>query len=310
MFKELKILALVSTFILCGVVSLYAVEPGKDVPYRSDLKPLADKHPAGISASPHPCSACHRFDEEKFKELVRVPDIKVLSSEMVGGFWQVSYELQGGRNNIAYASLVFDTIIYGQMVHRDGKSVTQAVPPAFPPKADISNLPVRDALYVMGNKDARKRIFVFYDFDCPSCAKQHADLKAFLADHNDYAAYVMVYPSNVHTKAEDTSKAVYCMGENLFVREAIAEKVLSDLLNNKKTDMALARPECDISGFERMRRYGADVLRIDETPVLVLPDGNVQRRPVSKKDLEDMTSGGMPEKTKPTSSLPSKGGLL
>ena len=295
MVKALRIFGIVLTFFLLGTFSLNAGESAntKEIVAQGDTDTHADRHAAEELPNAHRCISCHKFDESKFKELIRIPDLKVLSSEMTGGLWQVSYEMPAGNRNVVYTSLVMDRVIYGQMVYKDSQSVMQNIPPKYPPKIDTSNMPVRDAAFVMGNKGAKMRIFLFSDLDCPLCAKLHFEVKGFLADHNDYAVYVMLYPSNTHAKAEEKSRVVYCLGENLFLREAIAEKFFSDLIENKKADILLPDPKCDVSGLERLKRYGNDVLGIQETPVIVLPDGKVIRGFVSKKELDDILSGKM-----------------
>jgi len=285
MVRTLKISGIVLTLLLFSVIFTHAEEP-----VNTGQNGMG-KHAAGELPSPHPCVSCHEFNEAKFKELIRIPDLKVLSSEITGGLWQVSYEGQGGSRNIVYASLVLDRVFYGQMVYRGGGSLAQEISRRDPPKIDTWNMPVRDAAFIMGNKEAKMRLFVFSDPDCSLCAKLHFELKGFLADHNDYTAYVMLYPSGNHAKAEEKSKVVYCLGDNLFLREAIAEKLFSDLIENKKTDTLLPDSKCDVSGLERLKRYGNDVLGIKETPVIVLPDGKVIRGFVSRKALEDILSG-------------------
>ena len=302
--KALRIVIAVSFLVFFGGILAQAEDPG------GVAAASTDKHDQVNSSSPHPCSNCHKFDESKFKSLVRVPDLKVLSSEIMGGLWQVSYETQGGRN-VVYTSLVFDRVIYGNMVYKDRKNIAQDTSPAQPPKPPmnaISTVPVRDAAFVMGNKEAKARMFLFTDPDCPLCAKEHFELKGFLAEHNNYAVYVMLYPPDDHAKAEEKSKVVYCIGENLFLREAITEKLFSDLLAGKKTETLLPDSKCDMSGLERVKRFGADVLGIRETPVILLPNGNVIRGFVDKKQLEGILSTDAIVKS--TAKITQKGGGL
>jgi thiol:disulfide interchange protein DsbC len=164
-------------------------------------------------------------------------------------------------------------------------------------------IPVRDAAFVIGNKEAKNKIFVFDDLDCPYCARLHFELQSFLADHKDFGVYVMLFPLSIHPKSEEKSRAVYCLG-GLKERESAVEGFFKAILENKKVDLPQEK-KCDGSALDRVKQYGANTLKIKGTPVMVLPDGRVINGYMTKKELEDILSGNTAEK--PVSS--EKGGL-
>ena len=241
------------------------------------------------SSGPHSCTACHKFAESKFRDLTGTPELKVLNYEMVAGLWQVLYENDAGQRNVLYASLKFDRIFYGQIIGRDGKNFTRDYMLKHAGKIDPSVIPVRDAAYIMGNRDAKNKIFVFDDLDCQYCARLHFELKRFLSDHNDYAAYVMLSPLPGHPRAEERSKAVHCLG-SLQEKEAMVESIFKNILDNKKVAEAAPGVKCDTSVLDRVKHYATETLKVKGAPTMILPDGRVIDGFLSKKELEDILS--------------------
>ena len=87
--------------------------------------------------------------------------VKILNKEIISGLWQVLYEPPAGQRNVIYTSLKFDKIFYGQILGSDGKNYTRDYMNSHANRMDTSGIPVRDAIYVMGNRDAKNKIFVF-----------------------------------------------------------------------------------------------------------------------------------------------------
>jgi thiol:disulfide interchange protein DsbC len=288
--------------IIIFCLSLSVITCGGESPF-----PMAGAKSDNQFQTPHNCNSCHKFDEAKFKDLMGAPQLKVVSYEMVDGLWQVLYEAAPGQHNVIYVSPKFDSVFYGQILAKNGRNLTREYMLAHAPQIDTTGIPVRDAIFVMGNREAKNKIFVFDDPECPFCARLHFELKSFLQDHKDHAVYVLLFPLPIHQKSQEKSETVYCLG-SLKEKEEAMEGLFKGILENKPFDLPKAK-KCDISGLDRIKRYGINTLKLKGTPLIVLPDGRVIDGFVSKKDLEDVISGKIEEKPSTPAAQAERGGV-
>lgn len=249
---------------------------------------------------PHNCASCHKFDQAQFQALMGSPQLKVIDYAMVDGLWQVLYEGAPGQRNVIYVSPKYDSVFYGQILAKNGTNLTRQYMLAHAPQIDTTGIPVRDAVTVMGNKDAKNKIFVFDDPECPFCARLHFELKAFLRDHGDYAAYVMLFPLPIHPNSAEKSRDLYCLG-SLKAKEDALDGLFKGIVENKPFDLPHSK-KCDVSGLDRTKQYAIDKLKLKGTPLMILPDGRVVDGFVTKKDMEQLISGKIAEK--PSTSAP------
>ena len=276
-----------AVIILC--LSLSVITCSGESPF-----PMAGAKSDNQFQTPHNCTSCHKFDEAKFKDLMGAPQLKVVSYEMVDGLWQVLYEAAPGQHNVIYVSPKFDSVFYGQILAKNGRNLTREYMLAHAPQIDTTGIPVRDALTVMGNKDAKNKIFVFDDPECPFCARLHFELKSFLHEHADYAAYVMLFPLPIHPNSAEKSRDLYCLG-SLKAKEDALDGLFKGILENKPFDLPHSK-KCDVSGLDRTKQYALNRLKLKGTPLMILPDGRAVDGFVTKKDLEQMISGKTEEK--------------
>ncbi len=127
---------------------------------------------------------------------------------------------------------------------------------------DRSRISLRDAL-VMGSPNAKQKIIVFDDVDCPYCRDLHVELKQVLSKRRDVAFYIMMNPLPIHPAAFDKSRAILC-------KKSI--KALNDAMLGKEP----GPPECDWSEkIVRRHMNTASKLGINGTPALIMPDGRL-----------------------------------
>lgn len=255
--------------------------------------------PGGPFPVPHNCASCHKFDETKFEALMSGKKVSVINYEMVDGLWQVLCEPTPGQRVVIYVSPKYDKIFYGQVFGKNGENYTRQYMLNHAAKIDTSSIPAKDAVYVMGSKEAENKIFVFDDLECPYCARLHFELKSFIADHKDYAAYVMLFPLPIHKNSEEKSEAVYCLRTSKEKEDAV-ERLFKGLVGNKVLDLT-SKKKCQPAGLERVKHYGAETLKIKGTPLLVLPDGRVIEGFVTKKELEGILAGKVAQTAVPVS---------
>ena len=127
-------------------------------------------------------------------------------------------------------------------------------------KVDVSKIPLQDAL-VIGDKNAKNRVIVFSDPECPYCAKLHQEIKKLVAERKDVVFYIKMSPLNMHPGAYEKSKTIVCE-KNI--------KLLEDAYDKKP----LPAPKCKASAVDENIKLTRK-LGITGAPALVLPDGRV-----------------------------------
>jgi thiol:disulfide interchange protein DsbC len=111
------------------------------------------------------CTKCHTLSVEQAHDLLKdlIPDIKVLEVGQgpVSGLWEVGIET-GNRKSIIYLNYAKDRIVAGNVF--DIKTKTNYTQESLQKinKVDVSLIPLKDSV-VMGDKDAKYKVFVFDD---------------------------------------------------------------------------------------------------------------------------------------------------
>jgi thiol:disulfide interchange protein DsbC len=62
-------------------------------------------------------------------------------------------------------------------------------------------LPLENSI-VMGNRDAKHKLVVFFDPDCPICSSFHKEMNRVISQRSDIAFFIKLFPlSNIHPSA-------------------------------------------------------------------------------------------------------------
>ena len=156
--------------------------------------------------------------------------------------------------SVKYASvclIAFLVVLYGQSAYGADFTVKQ-------PNASFSDLTKEHAL-VMGNPAAQKKAVVFTDPDCPYCVKLHAELKKIVAERNDVAFYIRLYPLAMHKEAYWKSKSILCSS---------SLQMLEDNFENK----SIPARDCNSDAVDKTIAL-AQSLGITGVPTIIFPDG-------------------------------------
>ena len=223
---------------------------------------------AKASVSDHPgcsgnCMECHKIDKKdaeavikKLKEAGSVPpDVEVLDVKLApaGGLWQI--DLQGGGNKGMLYMDFSKKFLIPQIIPVD------AIKKSEPQKnIDFSKLPLKDAV-VLGPKNAKKKVAVFTDPDCPYCRRLHEEMKIVLTKRSDVAFYLFLFPLDMHKDSYKKVQAVLC------------EKSQT-LLDDAFTGKSVAEPKCSNEHVEQNKAL-AKQLEINGTPTVIREDGVV-----------------------------------
>jgi len=206
------------------------------------------------------CRDCHTLTKKEAGKLLKVKEFnaRVLKIEQspVKGLWAIELSQNG--------NLVKVYMDYGKehLIGNVAKIADLGKKPELR-KIDLKKIPLDDAL-LMGSPDARYKVIVFDDPDCPYCAKLHVELKKILKKRKDIAFYIKLFPLPMHPDAYEKSKTILC-------GKSKAVSLLEDVFAGK----AIGKPKCKTGKtIDDNIKLGAE-LGITGTPALILPGGYV-----------------------------------
>jgi len=219
-------------------------------------------------SSEHPgcggdCKECHSLEKKEAEGIIKkinpaltVTDVKLAP---VNSLWQIDVEAGDGKKGPIFLDFSKKHLLVVQQII----PVDSIGKPAQHKKVEFSKIPLKDAL-VMGPKNAKKKVAVFTDPDCPFCRKLHEELKKVLEKRQDVAFYVFLRPLPMHGKdAMDKAEAILC---------AKSLALLDDALSGKP----VPAPTCKTAAAQIAKNTAlADALEFRGTPTMVREDGIV-----------------------------------
>jgi len=212
-------------------------------------------------ASDQKKTSCAEISKNDLLELLKgfIPGVNIIEvrNAPIEGLCEVSIESKG-RKGIIYTDTSTKYIISGSIIEIATKGNLTQERLSDLNRIDVSQIPLDNAI-IMGNKDARHRVIVFTDPDCPYCAKLHQETKEIIEKRDDIAFYVMLYPLPMHKDAYKKSKAIIC------------EKSLT-LLDDAFEKKAMPEPSCETTAIDDIIATGKK-LGIQGTPGIILSDG-------------------------------------
>ena len=230
---------------------------------------------AGMGCGAGKCSDCHSLSMKEATTLLKGID-KVLAVEFseLPGFWTVDAEKSGQKFPI-FVDFSKKYILAGSVIKiatgedltqqritklNNGKAPVAAQSPAAK-KVDIKSIPLDDAI-LLGRADAKSKVIVFTDPECPYCKKLHVELQEVVKADANIAFLIKLMPLKMHPNAYGISKTILCSANPLAVLEASfsGAPIASSACPTTKVDETL----------ETAQRLG-----IASTPTLILPDGTL-----------------------------------
>ena len=187
------------------------------------------------------------------------PDLKVLEiiESPVKGLWEVSIQ-SGERKGLLYLDTSKKYFIQGAIFDLSTKTNLTQDKLNELNKVDVTKIPLDDAL-VLGQKDAKYKVIIFTDPDCPYCEKLHKELHKIIEQRPDIAFYIKMYPLPFHKGADEKAKAIVCEKSMALLEDAFAKK-------------ALPAAKCDTTAIADNIKL-AEKLGIRGTPAIILPNG-------------------------------------
>jgi thiol:disulfide interchange protein DsbC len=219
-------------------------------------------HPfTGDGCASGACTDCHSLTRDEAVRILGTTVDNVLSVEPspVNGLWEVEVEKEGRRWPF-YLDFSKEYLISGQIVHLGTKKNLTGNRILSMNRVDVSQIPLSGAI-VVGRKDAKEKIIVFDDPNCPHCAKLHLTIKGIAAKNPDVAFFVRPFPRHNDPETREIAISIVCAGTVRALEDAFAGK-------------PLPKGNCDGKAVDESIRI-AQKFNIRLTPTMIFPDGRV-----------------------------------
>ena len=201
------------------------------------------------------CVSCHTLTKEEASKLLKL-EVDNVSQASAKGLWEVTGKQKGKtvKVHMDYGKKYAIVIQAFIPIENIGK------PPEMK-KVDVKSIPLTDSL-IVGDPDAKNKLIVFSDPDCPYCRKLHTEMKDIVKKRKDISFYVKLFPLvKLHPQSYEKSKAVQCKN---------SLKLLDDAFEGKD----VPKVECETKVLDENIKL-AEKLGISGTPAIILPDGRV-----------------------------------
>jgi len=229
------------------------------------------------------CMKCHTMSMQDVQQILtklgaataKPVDVKI---SPVKGLWEVIIEDRGTRG-VMYIGFSKRHVIAGPIFEVDtGMNKTQEtferVNRDLVRYVDYAKIPLDKSL-IIGGKDAKYKVIVFTDPDCPYCAKIHEEIKKVVEERKDIAFYLKFMPLSMHPDAFWKAQSILCKSSLQWLEDNFAKK-------------EIPKPDCDNKQEVEANIKLASELGITGTPTLVLPDGMVMAGGKDAKSLIDV----------------------
>jgi thiol:disulfide interchange protein DsbC len=203
----------------------------------------------GDGCSSGACTDCHSLTRDEAVKILgaNVDNVLSVATSPVGGLWEVAVEKAGQRWPL-YIDFSKEYVIAGQIIQLSTKKNLTGSRMMSMNRVDVSQIPLAGSI-VVGKKDAKQRIVVFDDPNCPHCAKLHV------------AFFVRPFPRNGDRPTYETTLSIVCAGTAQALEDAFAGK-------------PLPKGECGSKAVDETIQ-AAKRFNIRSTPTMVFPDGRV-----------------------------------
>jgi len=213
------------------------------------------------------CRSCHSMTLDEAKSIFsRADKVNSVDFAEIPGLYVVEIE-DNGQKIPVYVDFSKKYVVAGNIFRlSDGHNIAEATngaaaEPAKPINfADLARIPLDDAL-LLGKADARWKLIVFTDPDCPWCKKLHVEMAKVAADHPEIAFLIKLFPLPMHKEAYPKSKSIVCARSLAMLEASFAGQ-------------PVPAAACETDVVDRTIALAGE-LGIKGTPALILPDGRL-----------------------------------
>jgi thiol:disulfide interchange protein DsbC len=209
-----------------------------------------------------PCAECHKLDNKAAEAIVKrvVPTATVTNVKLapVKGVWQIEFEAGEGKRGVFGLDFSKKYLVQFASV----EDVVKQQQPQKPKNVEVSKIPLTDAI-TMGAANAKKKVIVFTDPDCPYCRQLHTIMKQVVAKRSDIAFALIMNPLPMHQDSPKKAQTILCTK---------SLNILDDAFSGKPVPEPAAT--CTAEAVEKSTAL-ANSLQFNGTPTLVRDDGLV-----------------------------------
>jgi thiol:disulfide interchange protein DsbC len=226
------------------------------------LSAVPAAHPfTGEGCGSGACTDCHSLSRDEAVKILggNVDNVLSVGPSPVGGLWEVAVEKAGQRWPL-YIDFSKQYVIAGQIIQMSTQKNLTGGRILSMNRVDVTQIPLSGAI-VVGKKNAKRRIIVFDDPDCPHCAKLHGTAKGIVAKDPDVAFFVRPFPRNNDQETREKAVSIVCAGTVQALEDAFAGK-------------PLPKGTCGSNAVDETIRT-AERFNIRSTPTMIFPDGRV-----------------------------------
>lgn len=212
---------------------------------------------------PKECGECHTMTPGDAAKVLEgaVDNVVAVVPGPIPGIWEVDVE-RGGKIYPLYLDYSGKYLFNGQVIRMSDRENLTGERYTDLNRVDVSTIPLADAI-ILGNPDAKHKVVVFDDPDCPWCKRLHGEIKKVVAQEPDVAFFVRVYSRNNNPQSVQKALSIVCGKKD-------AAKLLEDAFAGKKLPAA----KCKTDAVEKTAKL-AEQMGIQGTPAMVLPDGRL-----------------------------------
>ena len=209
------------------------------------------------------CTECHTLSPAEAEKALDkfVDNVVGVVPGPFPGTWEVDVE-KGGKKYPLYLDYSGKYLFNGQVIRLSDMENLTGLRYIDLNRIDVSAIPLGDAV-IIGNPEAKKKVIVFDDPDCPWCKKLHGEIKQVVARDPGVAFFVRVYSRNNNPASIRKALSIVC-----------GKKESAKLLDDAFAGKELPPGDCKTNAVEETATL-ARKLGIQGTPAIVLPDGRL-----------------------------------
>jgi thiol:disulfide interchange protein DsbC len=223
------------------------------------------------------CNKCHTLEKAEAADIIkkiRPADARVTGVRIspIKGLWEISIQQQGKEEPV-YLDFSKKFIVQGPIVELAtgvDKTKEQYKKKKEYKGVDVSKISLKSAL-LLGSRNAKKKVIVFTDPDCPFCGVLHEEMKTVVKQRGDIAFYIRLLPLKMHPDAYWKSKSIVCSNSLQMLEDNFIKKPIQ-------------RNECNTKVVDNTISV-AQKLKISGTPTIIFGNGIMQAGAMGAADL-------------------------
>ncbi|TLN17105.1 DsbC family protein, partial [bacterium] len=234
------------------------------------------------------CTDCHSLSKEQATEALaplgiaaEVIDVKLAK---VPGLWSIAvFDKKNNRKLPIYLDYSKKYLIQGEVIEIATKESLTRLSMAELNRVNPGEIPLDDAV-VVGKPDAKLRVIVFDDPECPYCKKFQEEMNKVVAKRSDIAFFIKMLPLKIPPKARQKSEAIICAKSLELLEKSLAGE-------------EIPAPTCKTDQIDKNEALAAK-LEIRSTPTFILPDGRVFPGARNAEDVIKLIDSPLPPEKK------------